>query len=290
MNETNLAINKFLDELRQALHGQNAGLIQDAVYDVESHFLYALEEHGTIDFKACADELGTPEEIAQQYIQLEQDAERFLKGPSRPKTSFNGFFEPLSNINDYKAMGYFFIAMPLSVLYFGWLILFGGTSLALSLLVVGLPLLAIFLKVQSLLALFEGQLINTLLGVRMPRRPVRLNLQPSSSGKLMDFIKTNTTGLHGWKVSLYTALHMPLTALYFSLTSLLFIGSLALIISPVVDPIIHWFSPSMDVDIQWYWFPLTSLAGVIGMTLSLHISKALVNLHAGIAGHLLVAK
>jgi hypothetical protein len=98
MNETNLAINKFLDELRQALHGQNAGLIQDAVYDVESHFLYALEEHGTIDFKACADELGTPEEIAQQYIQLEQDAERFLKGPSRPKTSFNGFFEPLSNI------------------------------------------------------------------------------------------------------------------------------------------------------------------------------------------------
>ncbi len=290
MNNISLAINQFLDELKRAMQGQSAGLIQDAVYDVHSHFIDAIQEDSTADFDAIAGELGTPQDIAEQYIKLEYDAQRFIDGPNRPSSSFNGFFEPLSNIQDFKSLSYFFISMPLSIVYFGWLVLLGGTSLALSFLVVGLPLLATFLKVQAFLALFEGQLIHSSLGTRMPRRPVRLDVDLNNIKTFSHFIKANITGLYGWKISLYTALHLPLSTIYFCLSSLFFLASLALLVTPVIDPIVHWFFPSLEVDIQWYWFPITTLAGVIGMTLSLHISRALVKLHSGIANHLLVAK
>lgn len=290
MNKPYEDIKPYLNALKNAMQGQPTGLIQDALYDVENHFYEALATDKSATMDALVDAFGTPQEVASQYIQLEEDAKRFLNGTASKKPMFNGFFEPLSCFSDYKKLIYFFISLPLSIVYFGWLMLFGIPAFALSIVVVGLPFLALFLKTQPYVALIEGQLINTFFGVRMPRRVGRL--VPSTSTKPLSWqvIWGSLKSSHGWKVALYSALHLPLSATYFAAVWILFMGSLALILTPLVDPIIHAFSPHLAIDIDWYWLPVTTIIGAIGMTLSMHIARLLVTLHSSIASSLLIQR
>ncbi len=277
----------YLSELKHVLKGQPEGLIQDALNDVENHLHHAVLEDSESSFESVIVNLGSPLEVASQYVQMENESQDFLQGPNTKPSKFNGFFEPLFCFSDYKSLAYYFVALPLSVFYFAWLVLFGLPSIVLSACILGIPVLALFLKVQSFLALFEGQLINALLGGRIPRRSsIKVRREESNKSivsSLIGIIKSH----QGWKMSLYTALQLPLTATYFSLSCLLFVGSLALIATPIVDPVIHYFSPSLPVDLQWYWLPVTSIVGAVGVTLSLHISRAVMSLHSGIARCLL---
>jgi hypothetical protein len=89
---------------------------------------------------------------------------------------------------------------------------------------------------------------------------------------------------------LYSLLHLPLSATYFFAVCVLFVGSLALMITPLVDPVIHAFAPHLAIDINWYWFPVTAVVGAIGVTLSMHIARLLVTLHSSIASYLLIQR
>ncbi|MCC2616061.1 sensor domain-containing protein [Aestuariibacter halophilus] len=290
MTKHHVQIQAYLSELRTALQGQPAGLIQDAIYDAESHLLEGLSGDASAQIDSLIADYGKPADIAAQYIQMESEVQRFLHGKDVERPRFNGFFEPLFCVKDYKALGYFFVSLPLSVMYFAWAVLFGLPAVVLSVVVVGLPLLSLFLRSQSYLALIEGQLINTLLGVRMPRRPN----QASGLGKVVrkpwETMLSTVKSPQGWKAAFYSVLHLPLSATYFALSCLLFIGSLAFIVTPVVDPIIHAFAPHLAIDIDWYWFPVTFLVGVIGMTLSMHITRVLVLLQSSIASYLLIKR
>lgn len=290
MNKPYESIELYLNELKNALQGQPTGLIQDALYDVENHFIEELEQDDNTSMTALIDAFGSPLDIASQYIQLEQDSNRFLNGTESKVPMFNGFFEPLSCFKDFKSLSYFFISLPLSIAYFGWLMLFGLPAFVLSIFVIGLPLFALFLKTQTHIALIEGQLINTLIGVRMPRRPSRVVRPNSSTPRLWQAIWGTLKSPHGWKVTLYSALHLPLSATYFTAVCILFFGSLALIVTPLVDPIIHAFAPHLDIDIAWYWLPVTTIVGTIGVTLSMHIARLFVTLHSSIANYLLIQR
>lgn len=290
MNKSYEDIQQYLKQLQNALHGQPAGLVQDAVYDVESHFLETLANDNDASITTLIDAFGDPKEIATQYIQLEEDSKRYLQGPESNQPMFNGFFEPLSCFKDYKSLSYFFISLPLSMVYFGWVMLFGVPAIILSIVVVGLPFLALFLKTQPYIALIEGQLINTFLGIRMPRRPGRVVLAGSSKRRSWHAVWEVLKSPHGWRVVLYSVLHLPLSATYFFAVCVLFIGSLALMITPLVDPIIHTFAPHLAIDINWYWLPVTAVVGAIGVTLSMHIARLLVTLHSSIANYLLIQR
>lgn len=290
MNKPYEDIQLYLGELKTALQGQPAGLVQDALYDAESHFIDALANGEQATMRQLIDEFGSPQEIATQYIQFEKDSQRFLNGTPSKSPLFNGFFEPLSCFQDYKSLSYFFIAFPLSIVYFGWLMLFGLPALMLSILVVGLPFLALFLKTQPYLALFEGQLINTLLSTRMPRRPNRVTQLDGTGSRLWQKILGTLTSAQGWRVIVYSAVQLPLSATYFAAVCIVFIGSLALIVTPVLDPIIHAFVPHAAIDIDWYWFPATTIVGAIGLTLSLHIARLLTTFHSSIASYLLIRR
>lgn len=283
-------IQQYLNALKSALEGQPAGLVQDALYDVENHFFEALANDKNVNMAALIGAFGNPQEIANQYIQLEEDSQRFLYGTETKEPMFNGFFEPLSCFKDYKSLSYFFISFPLSMVYFGWLMLFGLPAFVLSILIVGLPFLTLFLKTQSYLALIECQLINVFLGIRMPRRPSRQVRPDSPVAPSRQVIWGALKSPHGWRVALYSALHLPLSATYFAVVCILFVGSLALILTPLVDPIIHAFAPHLAVDIAWYWLPVTTIVGAIGVTLSMHISRLLVTLHSSIASYLLIQR
>ncbi len=288
MSKHHQDIQVYLSELEEALQGQPAGFIQDALYDAESHLYDALFECPTEGIQEIVESYGSPADIASLYIQMEKDSQVFINGPDASRPRFNGFFQPLFYLRDYKALGYFFIELPLSIIYFAWIVLFGVPSLVLSVLVIGTPLLALFLRIQCYLALFEGQLINTLLGVRMPRRPARMVSRQTTDLRPIQLLISIIKAPHGWKTTLYAAIQLPLSMTYFGLGCLLFIGSLALMASPIIDPIIHYFSPHLTIDFQWYWFPITTIIGVIGLTLSMHISRALVKLHSSIATYLLI--
>ncbi|MBE1298571.1 MAG: hypothetical protein GJ680_01500 [Alteromonadaceae bacterium] len=80
MNKSYDDIQRYLSELKSALQGQPAGMVQDALYDVENHLLEALANEDNADIAALINEFGTPQELAAQYIQLEQDSLRFLNG------------------------------------------------------------------------------------------------------------------------------------------------------------------------------------------------------------------
>jgi uncharacterized membrane protein len=283
-------IQKYLDELKEALNGQSNGLIQDALYDVENHFFEAFENDKDADFNKLIESFGNPREVALQYIRLEEDSKVFLYGNESKKTNFNGFFEPLSSFKDYKVLSYFFVSFPLSILYFGWTMLFGVPALLLSLLFVGLPFLTLFLKTQPYIALIEGLLINNFLNIRMPRRPGREARLDSSEPRVPQVIKRTLKSTHNWRVVLYSVLNLPLSATYFTAVCVLFVSSLALIATPIVDPLVHILAPQFAIDINWYWMPVTTIVGMIGVTLSMHIARILVILHTSIASSLLIQR
>lgn len=283
-------IPSYISALKGALSGQHPGLVQDAVYDAQSHLSEAMSECDDTDFGAVIRSYGTPEEVATHYVKMERDSQAFLYGHMAQEREVNGFFAPFRSLRDFKSLAYFFVALPLSLVYFAWLLLAGVPAMALSLTVAGLPLLALFLKIQGYVGLFEGQLINTLLGTRMPRRPASTVSTPSGTASLSGQLLRGLKDPHGWKISAYTALLLPLGATYFVLGCVLFFASLALIATPIIDPIIHYFHPDTTIDIQWYWLPVTSLVGIICLTLSLHVCHALTRLHSAIAQYLLISK
>lgn len=286
MTNNQQQISGYLAELTKELAGQPAGLIQDACYDTECHLLDALADSDTSNLDAIIASYGTPAEVARQYIELEAQTQQFLCGAQRQRRE-KGYFTPLFDSRSYQQVGYFILAWPLSLLYFAWFIIAGVSCLALSVVGVGLPLLAFYLKLQRYIGMFEGKLISTLLGERMPRRPDISDLDGQSPSYFKNMSRYLTTPL-GWKIALYTALQLPLTSLYFALCVGLFFASIALLLSPVIDPLLHYFYPALAIDINWYWLPLCLPAGVISLTLSLYIANALSNLHRAISRALLI--
>lgn len=286
MTNNQQKIKHYLAELTQALDGQPASLIQDALYDTEIHLLDALADGKNANFDAIAADYGSPADVAQQYVVLEAQTQQFLSGKSRPHR-VNGFFEPLFDSRNYQAIGYFLLSWPLSLMYFAWFAIVGIATIALSVVGVGLPLLALYLKLQCYVALFEGQIVSTLLGERMPRRlgtSAACDQSKSTLKKIASYLKTTL----GWKTTLYTAVHLPLTSLYCALCVCLFFASIALMLSPVVDPVVNYFYRGYAVDIAWYWLPLSVPAGMISLTLSLYLAGALSKLHRAIARALLI--
>jgi uncharacterized membrane protein len=286
MKNNQQELESFLVALGRTLYGQPPSLIQDALYDAENHILDALAEAKGEGFDNIVAAYGSPEEVAQQYVQLEAQTQQFLVG-KRTQHKANGFFAPLCQLSSYKALGYFAIAFPVSVMYFAWFALVGINVFVLSITLVGLPVLALFFKLQSYLALIEGQLVNTLLGERMPRRP-HIFVSGRQAIGFYQQIVTHLKSPIGWKVTLYTLVHLPIASIYFAACVCMFFGSIAVVISPIVDPILHYFFPTSSIDIAWYWMPLCILVGVIGVTLSLHVAGALSKLHRAIARSLLV--
>lgn len=277
----------YLAALEDALSGQSPALMQDALYDARNHLQEAMAEHSELNFSDIASQYGSPAEVAQQYIALELQTQQFLTGTPAARRA-NGFFQPLFDSRNYQALGYFFLAWPLSLAYFAWFMLVGIPTMALSLLGVGLPVLALYLKLQRYLGLFEGKLISSLLGERMPRRPdtaLMAKRSPRIREKLLGYISTPL----GWKITLYSAVQLPLSSLYFVCCVGVFLASFILMLSPLLDPVLHYFSPALAIDINWYWLPLCLPAGVIGLTLSLYLAAALSRLHRAIARALLIS-
>lgn len=284
------SIQAYLASLAAELKQQDPALIQDALFDAESHFRDALAEYSTHSINSIMAQYGKPEDIAQYYIEMEETVDWALNGKQKQDANSGkpaGFLAVFTNQQAYKALIYCFAHLPLSIAYFGWTVLVGLTSLVASVFVVGLPVLLFFVQSMHYFALFEGRLIEALLGIRMPRRPhyAPRVAQPFSANNVVKPLLKR----RNWTTGLYLLLQLPIATVYLAVVTIPLLLALALFFSPVVDPIVHAFYPQQDIDINWYWFPLTTLLSGGLLALSLFCARYLGKYHGRFAKAMLVS-
>jgi len=288
----------YLQSLRRALDGCDPAVLQDALCEAESQMRRELQrlswaEPLLPEAEAMARtlaHLGTPEARAELYRQREQVLAETL-GPElrgaelcRPWPSFFGVVQ---DSRAYTALLYLLMAMPTGIFYFVWCATGLSLSLGLLILVIGLPLLALFLGSVRALGLGEGRLVEALLDVRMPRRQPLLPEGHSWGNRLLNLFRDGYT----WKCLAYLVLHLPLGMFYFVIA----ITGIAVPLSLIVTPILHWGFHVPLVQINDFSYEpsgfavlLFPLLGILGLVGTLHLALLLGRFQGWMAKSMLV--
>jgi hypothetical protein len=325
-NETNArplptTIPEYLEQLRAALAGADPAMIQDALYDAEEYLRSELaEQPGKSEadvIAGVAGSYGAPEEVAEIYRETEVTVNRALRTPlpgrrplpppvaavapgvataaapagpvaAKPRSAAARFFGVVLDPHTYGALFYMLLSLVTGVFFFTWVVTGLSLSVSLMILIIGIPVLLLFLGSVRVLSLVEGRIIEALLGVRMPRRPMYTD---RSQGWLAR-IGAMFTDVRTWLTMLYFVLMLPLGVVYFSIATTLLSTSLALLFAPLADvaldqPVNLWINDVNVGDGVWLW-PLAMAAGLVLLFATLHLARAIGRLHGAIAKHLLV--
>ncbi|MCD7099666.1 sensor domain-containing protein [Stenotrophomonas sp. MMGLT7] len=287
------SIPEYLAQLRQALAGADPAMIQDAMYDAEEYLRSELaEQSGKSEAEviaAVAGSYGAPEEVADIYRQTEVTVTRALRPPLPPRrqSALGKFFGVAADPRTYGALFYMLLSLATGIFYFTWVVTGASISLPLLVLIVGVPLLVLFLGSTRLLSLVEGRIVETLLGVRMPRRPVYTERERPWLARIGAIFTDPRT----WSTLLYFLLMLPLGICYFTVTVTLLSLSASLLLSPLglfSDYAGVWVDGHNVLhDLPWA-LPFVFVAGVALLFATLHLARGLGHLHGQLAKHLLV--
>ena len=291
------SIEEYLEQLKAELKDSDAATVQDALADAEEHLRTALANL-KLDQPEMSDEetlgqvieqYGSPDEIASAYKEVER-----ITSPSLVRQTVgqqNSMIKRFLGVyNDPKAWGallYMLISLVTGVVYFTWVVTGLSLSLSFAIFIFGL-LFAVFFTVSLRgLALLEGRIVEGLLGVRMPRRP--LFFQKGITW--LERLKTNLTDKHTWLTLVYLFLQMPLGIIYFTLIITLFTLSIAFMAAPLVQSIIEF--PLLTIGYDRYYIaswssPLFLLAGFLIWTVTMHLGRWIGQLHGKYAKMFLV--
>lgn len=292
-------VEDYLADLKQELAGSDQATIQDALSDAEEHLRMAvaslredkpdLAEETAL--QTAIDQYGSPAETAAAYAEVERrTAPGLSSGVNRKSRSFLGrFFGVYADPRAWGAILYMLIALVTGILYFTWAVMGLSFSVSFSIFIFGLPFALLFLLSVRGLALLEGRIVEALLGVRMPRRP----LFGHPGMKWFERLKLLVTDKNSWLAILYMLLQMPLGTLYFSLLTTLFVFSLSLIATPVVQVVLK--IPTVTIGYTGYFLPLwalvlIALAGILTATLTMHLARGIGWLHGRYAKFMLVTE
>jgi len=290
-------INEYLGRLKTALSGADPATIQDALCDAEEHLWTALElareeKPDISDSDAVGAEIeryGSPEEVASAYLRIESRIRTVpgIRGAAPRKSAANRFFGIFTDPTAYGAIFYMLFSIITGIFYFTWAV--SGLSLAAGLivLIIGLPFLGIFLLSVRGIAHVEGRIIEALLGVRMPKRPIFARKGLSWKERLTSLLKDPMT----WKSVLYMVMMLPLGLIYFNVIIINFALSAWWISRPLLEGVFDL--PFAQIrDVAYYtpeWImPLSVLWGVFWLIVTMHMAKGLGRMHARIAKNLLV--
>jgi hypothetical protein len=292
-------VQDYLAKLKKELGGSaDPALIQDALSDAETHLQTALEEElskspnisETEILVPLVEKYGTPSEVAAAYLAIEPHISPTMAHTSRPDTrSFLGkFFGVLAESRAWGAFFYMLLAFIPGIIFGGWA-LFGGLISSFSLLfIIGLPIFGLFLLSLRGIALLEGRIVEALLGVRMPRRPLFLKKGLSWSGRYIALVKDS----YSWRALLYAVLLLPLGFIYSTLFLLLFVFSVGFITSPIFELVFHipldLFGDNVFTPV--WLLPVVCVAGLLLFPLTLHLAKLIGKIHGRFAKSMLVRK
>ena len=286
-------INEYLDQLRTALKRADPALTQDAVYDAEEYLRSELAEHPEWDeatmLANVATRYGAPEEVAEIYRDKETQVEGALRSPpaARRATVLGRFFAVFADPLAYSSLFYMILSLATGIFYFTWAVTGLSLSLGLSILIFGLPFAVLFISTVRALSLVEGRLVESMLGVRMPRRP----LYADRGKPFFARVKAMFTDPRTWSTLLYMMLKLPLGIIYFTFA----IIGLSLSLSMTVAPIMK---ATLDVGMlningvayapPLWALPFTLVIGIVGLCLTLHMARGVGRLQGQLAKHFLV--
>ena len=286
-------IAEYLDQLRAALRGADPALIQDALYDAEDHLRSELADNpgkSEADVLArIATSYGAPEEVAAIYVDQEQQVQQALRPPPAPprRGALGRFFGVAADPRAYAALFYMLLSLATGVFYFTWVVTGASLSVGLLILIIGIPLLMLFLASVRVLSLVEGRIVETLLGERMPRRP----LYTQRDKPWLTRIKEMFTDGGTWTAMLYFLLMQPLGVLYFSVAVTLLSLSLGLAAAPFALLLPHagiWFDDwNLAYGAPWL-LPFVCASGVLLLFATLHLARGVGKVHGWLAKQLLV--
>jgi hypothetical protein len=287
-------IAEYLEQLYAALQGADSAMIQDALYDAEEYLRLELaRQRGKSEAEVIASvagSYGAPEEVAEIYRDTEIKVNRALRAPPPPprKSLLGRFFGVAADPRTYGALFYMLLSLATGIFYFTWVTVGVSLSAGLMILIIGVPLLLLFLLSVRLLSLVEGRVVEVLLGERMPRRPLYTQRDKPWATRLKQLF----TDLRTWTTMLYFLLLLPLGVAYFTAVVTLLATSVAMILAPVAlllkgRVLIH-LHPGIDMNLYpWAW-PLCFLAGVLLLFITLHLARGVGKGHGWLAKHLLV--
>jgi hypothetical protein len=164
-----------------------------------------------------------------------------------------------------------------------------STSFGTSVLIIGLPLLLLTLGFVRGMALFEGRLVEFLLGTRMPRRP-RADFPRPFFQRLWFWLRDGRT----WASMIYLVLMLPAGIVYFTFA----VTGLALGIGLIALPFVQLIAGHtwIDYDVsglhEWllpgWGMPFVVIAGFLVLLGWLHAFRWIGRGHAAYAKAMLV--
>ncbi len=287
-------IEEYLRQLKKEMAGCDRATIQDALSDAGEYLRNTLETRPDL---AEADALppiikkyGAPDEVAAAYREIEARVPTTL-APARQsggKSFVSRFFGVFADPKAWGALFYLlFFALFSGIVYFTWAVTGISLSAGLIILIIGLPFLGLFILSVQGIALIEGRVVEALLGVRMPRRPIFPGKKQGWWGRFKKLFSDK----HTWSSILYMILQLPLGVIYFTVLITLIASSLWGIALPILEKGLD-IHPMLINGVQYYapvWLmPLTVIGGILLIILTMHLAKVLGRMQGALAKALLV--
>lgn len=290
-------IRSYLERLRKELAGSDPATIQDALADAEDHLRMAVAREKTTDRNASEEETwqhaidryGSPAEVAEGYRGFEKLVTPGIAPPAEPVDGslIRRFFGIVRDPRAYAALLYTLLALPLGLVYFTWMTTGITLSLGLLPLIIGLPFIGLFLLSVHGLAVVEGRIVESLLGIRMPRRVVFSKRHLGWWGQMKTWLADGKT----WTTIAYFLLMILVGNLYFIVVALMAVLSLGLIAAPFVELLIR--VSLLDANTTLSVFPIWAIwisipSGLLDWVLTLHLARIIGRWHGRMAKSMLV--
>jgi len=292
------SIEEYLDQLKVELKNSDAATVQDAMSDAEEHLRAALsnlkqEQPEMSEEDALGqviEQYGSPSETASAYAEVERRTVPTLDRQTQSgRSGLARFFGVYADARAWGSLLYMLIAFVTGIIYFVWAVTGLSLSVSFSIFIFGFPFAILFLLSVRGLALIEGRLVEALLGVRMPRRPVFFE----KGLKLLERLKLLVTDKHIWFSILYMVIQFVLGTAYFVVFVTVLAVSLSFIALPFLQllwnaPVVQWGAERIFLP---YWLlTLASLSGVLLWTSFMHLARGVGQLHGRMAKALLVTE
>lgn len=308
-------VEQYIAQLKEELSGNDPATIQDALADAEDHLRTALNgladsENDVSKVEALAsiiEKYGTPGEVAAAYREIErytppaydkpvsyrepalveEEIEPDEPAVKDTRPLYIRFFGVVAEPRAWGALLYLYFAFATGIIYFTWVTVGVSLSVSLLVLIIGLPLAALFILSVWGISLAEGRIVEALLGVRMPRRPRYYRKNMGWWPRLKSMI----TDRYTWLSLIYMILQGPLGLFYFCLFTVLIAVSLYGLATPILHFGFHIPVSNMN-GIQYYlkdWIiPFTFIIGALLFIMTMHLAKLFGQLHGKMAKEMLV--
>ena len=290
------SVEEYLNLLKNELKESDAATVQDALADAEEHLRAALvaahEKQPELSEEEAlhqvVEQYGSPEETASAYREVERrTAPQLTREISKTASPISNFFGVYGDARAWGALLYMLIAFVTGILYFTWAITGLSLAISFSIFIFGLPFALLFLLSVQGLALLEGRIVEALLGVRMPRRP----LFREKGLKWLERLKLLALDKHTWLSILYMIVQFVFGTIYFVLFVTILSFSISFIAIPFVQEALD-MGAIMNNGIRYFFpiwsYPLLIFGGVLLWTAFMNIARGAGQLHGKLAKLMLV--